>query len=98
MFSIVTVIGMFSAEEIDLQTEEMTTIIDPGDETGRGTAGIDMQIGSDLQTGADAEVETEIIVTGETTLMIGLEDAARILLTRGPVAEVKTTAGSLHAD
>lgn len=88
-------IEIFPVEEIALPNEEIMNIINLAVETDQGTAGIDMQIGNDLLIGADVEVETEIIVTGETTLMIGLEDAARILLTHGPVAEVKITAGSL---
>lgn len=47
-----------------------------------------MPIGNGHRIGDDVEVENEIIVTGETILMmLGLEDAARILLTHGPVAE-----------
>jgi hypothetical protein len=64
-----------------------------------GIAGTDTLIGIDLQTDGDAEVESEITVTGETILMmIGHEGAARILLTHGPVVEAKTIAASLQAD
>jgi hypothetical protein len=51
-----------------------------------------------LRTGGGEEVEIEIIVTGETILMTGLEGAARTLLTCGPVAEVMAILESLQAD
>jgi hypothetical protein len=73
-------------------------ITDPADEIDQGTAGIDMPIESDLQTGGDAEAESGITGTGETTPMIGLEGAARILLTHGPVAEAKIIVGRLQVD
>lgn len=68
----------------------MMVITDPAGETGRETVGIDMQ-GIDLLIDGDGGVENAIIVIGETTLMKGLEDAARTLLTRGPVVEATTT-------
>jgi hypothetical protein len=51
-----------------------------------------------LRTDGGEGVEIEIIVTGETILMTGLEGAGRILLTRGPVAEVMVTLENLQAD
>lgn len=57
-----------------------------------------MLIGNDHWIGEDAEVENEITVIGETILMmIGLEDAARILLTHGLVAE-ETKIADRHPD
>jgi hypothetical protein len=73
-------------------------ITDLADEIDQEIAETDMATGSALQTGGDAGVETEIIVTGETTLMIWLEGAARTLLTRGPVAEVMAIQGNLQAE
>jgi len=67
-------------------------------EIGQEIVETDLRTGSDLLTDDVGGVENEIIVTGETTPMIGLEGAARILLTRGPIAEAKTTVGSLQAD
>jgi hypothetical protein len=58
-------------------------------EIAQEIAETDMPTQRSLQTGGDAEVESEITVTGEAILMIRLEDAARTLLTRGSVAEVK---------
>ena len=58
--------------------------------------GIDMQE-NDLQIGVDAEAERGITETGETTLMIEGETAARILLIRGPVAEEMQTIASLQS-
>lgn len=52
-------------------------------------AGIDLRIANDLLIDDDAGAGTETTVTGETNLMRRLEDAARTLLTLGPVAEVK---------
>jgi hypothetical protein len=66
----------------------MTTIIETIDGIVPEIAETDTLKESDLLTGGDAEVETEIIETGETTLMIGLEGAVRTLLTLGPAAEV----------
>lgn len=66
-------------------------------ETDLEIVGIDMLNESDLLTGGGAEVEIEIIVTGETTLMKGLEDAARTLLTRGPAAEARVMSGNQQA-
>lgn len=55
-----------------------------------------MPIENDHQIGDDVEVENEITVTGETIpMMPGLEDAARILLTHGPVAEETKIADKL---
>lgn len=55
-----------------------------------------MPIGNDHRIGDVVEVGNEITVTGETILMmIGLEDAARILLTHGPVAEETKPADKL---
>ena len=58
-------------------------------ETDQEIAETDMLSERDRQIGEDAEAESEITVTGETILITWLEDAARTLLTRGPVAEVK---------
>jgi hypothetical protein len=66
------------------------------EETDRGTVGIDMQKESGLLTGGGVEVGIETIVTGETTLMKGHEDAARTLLTHGLVAEAKVAWASLQ--
>lgn len=51
------------------------------------TAEIDIANESDRPTEDGVGAENEIIVTGETIPMTGLEDAARILLTHGPVVE-----------
>jgi hypothetical protein len=51
---------------------------------------------NDLQIGDGAEVETENIETGETTLMTGHQGAGRTLLTRGPVVEVMPTRENLR--
>lgn len=69
----------------------MRIIIDPADEIDLEIADdqeIDMRTESDLQTDGGAEAESEIFVTGETTLMMGLEDATRTLLTHGREIEV----------
>ncbi len=66
------------------------------EEIDQETGGIDMLIEIDLLIGGDVEVEIETTVTGETTLMTGLEDAARTLLTLGPVAEAKVLSESLQ--
>jgi hypothetical protein len=65
---------------------DLLAVIDPE------TAEIDTPKGSDRLTEDGVEAENEIIVTGETIPMTGLEDAARILLTHGPVAEEMTIA------
>jgi hypothetical protein len=67
-------------------------------EIDQGIAEIDTLRGNALQIGGDAEVESGIIEIGETTLMIGLEGAARTLLIRGPVVEEIPTMGSLQAE
>jgi hypothetical protein len=64
-------------------------------ETDHGIAGTDLPIGNDLQTGGDIGAESVIFETGERTPMTGLEDAAGILLTLGPVAEAKIIVGKL---
>jgi len=46
----------------------------------------------------DGGVESETTGTGETTPMTGREDPTRMILTRGPVAEVKTIVENLKAD
>jgi len=66
------------------------------DENGHETDETDMLRESALRTGDGGEVEIETIVTGETILMIGLEGAARTLLTHGPVAEVMVILESLQ--
>ena len=54
----------------------------------QGTGETDMLIESAPQIEGDAEVEIETTETGETILLIELEDAAGTLLTHGPVVEV----------
>lgn len=74
------------------------TTIGLADGIDREIAETDTMIGNDPQTAGDAEVESEITMTGETIhMMMGHEGAARTLLTRGPVAEAKTIAASLLA-
>lgn len=68
------------------------------DETDRETVETDTLRESGPRRGDDGEVETEIIVTGETILMTGLEGAARTLLTHGPVAEVTAILEGPKAD
>ena len=63
------------------------TTTDLADENGLETGETNMPIESGLRTGGGEGVETVTFVTGETTLMMGLEDAGRTLLTRGPVTE-----------
>lgn len=96
--SVVTVIGTTTAGEIARQTAEMMTTTDLVDENGLETVETDMSIESGLQTGGGEGAEIETIVTGETTLMTGLEDAGRTLLTRGPVTEARRTGRNLQAD
>jgi hypothetical protein len=57
-----------------------------------------MPIGSGRRIGGDTEVEIETTVTGETILMIGLQGAARTLLTHGPVVDVMAILETLQAD
>lgn len=57
-----------------------------------------MPIGSARRIGGDTEVEIETTVTGETILMIGLQGAARTLLTHGPVVDVMAILETLQAD
>ncbi|KAF4636939.1 hypothetical protein G7Y89_g1146 [Cudoniella acicularis] len=64
------------------------------DEIDQGTEEIDTIPESDHQIDDGAEVENGITETGETTLMTGHEDAARTLLTRGPVVEEMISVGS----
>jgi hypothetical protein len=74
-------------------------IIGLADGIDPGIAETDTLIGIDHQTDGDAEVESGIIVTGETIpMMLGHEGAARTLLTHGPVVEAKTIVASLQAD
>ncbi len=72
-------------------------IIALGDETDRETAETDLTENV-LQIGGGAEVETENIVIGETTLMTGHQGAGRTLLTRGPVAEVMAMLENLRTN
>jgi hypothetical protein len=67
-------------------------------ETDHGIGGTDSPIGTDPQTGGDIGAESVIIETGERTPMTGLEDAAGILLTLGPVAEAKIVVGKLQLE
>jgi hypothetical protein len=77
----------------------MTTTIGLADEIDQGIEEIDILKESDLRIDDDVEVESETTVIGETILMMtGHEDAARTLLTLGPVAEVKTIVASLQAN
>lgn len=70
--------------------------IDQGDGTIADMP-IENETEKDPRTDGDAEVETEIIETGETILMIGPEGAARTLLTHGPVVEEMIPVENLQA-
>jgi hypothetical protein len=76
----------------------MTITIGLGGEMDQEIAETDLAIGNDPQTDGDTGVESVTTVTGEMIPLTGLEDAAGILLTLGPVAEAKIIAESLQPE
>lgn len=96
--SVVLESATFTVDEIARWGGEMTITIGLGGEMDQEIAETDLAIGNDPQTDGDTGAESVTTVTGEMIPLTGLEDAAGILLTLGPVAEAKIIAESLQPE